>query len=63
MALVPPIVVQDELKAGVLPEWQRLDNVVESFFAVVHKRRFPNPQLRLLLPGRAPMADQRALAV
>ncbi len=51
LALVPPIVVQDELRAGTLVEHHRLTGVEESFYAVVQQRRFPNPLLRDLLPG------------
>lgn len=54
LALVPPIVVQDELRSGVLVERHRLANVVESFYAVVHERRFPNALVATLLSTRAP---------
>jgi LysR family transcriptional activator of nhaA len=52
LAVVPPIVVRDELAEGLLVEADRLDGIVESFFAVTMTRRFPNPVLRTLLaPG------------
>ena len=51
LALVPPIVVQDELRAGTMVEHHRLEGVTENFYAVVHQRRFPNPLLAELLPG------------
>ena len=54
LALVPPIVVQDELRSGVLIERHRLANVVESFYAVVQERRFPNAMVATLLSTRAP---------
>jgi len=42
VTLVPPIVVRDELKSGMLVEHCRIPEVVESFYAIVKKRRFPN---------------------
>ena len=43
LALVPPIVVRDELKAGLLVEHCRVPGLTESFFAITRRRRFPNP--------------------
>ena len=42
-AVLPPIVVQDELAAGTLVELSPLDGVREVFFAVTTDRRYPNP--------------------
>jgi len=52
VALVPPIVVRDELEAGSLVELCRIDEVTESFFAITQKRRFPNPLLTALLSAQ-----------
>lgn len=49
--LVPPIVVQDELKSGHLVELCQLPDLKERFYAVVQKRRFPNPLLATLIPA------------
>ncbi len=49
LAVIPPIVVQDELAAGLLVEAARLDDVVETFLAVTAARRFPNPLLSEVL--------------
>jgi LysR family transcriptional activator of nhaA len=49
LALVPTIVVQDELRSGTLSELHRLEDVVESFYAVVPERQFPHPLLGALL--------------
>jgi LysR family transcriptional regulator, transcriptional activator of nhaA len=49
LALVPPIVVRDELAAGVLVERCRIPDLAESFYAIVKSRRFPNPLLKPLL--------------
>jgi LysR family transcriptional activator of nhaA len=51
LAVLPPIVVRDELDAGVLLEADRLPNIAETFYAVTIERRFPNPLLRGLLDG------------
>lgn len=45
VTLVPPIVVQDELRTGLLVERCRIPDVTESFYAVMQSRRFPNPLL------------------
>ncbi len=49
LAVVPPIVVRDELAQGVLVEVARLPDLVETFFAITLARRFPNPLLEKLL--------------
>lgn len=49
VAVLPSIVVQDELAAGLLVEAGRLDGMRETFFAVTRDRRFPNPLLAPLL--------------
>ena len=51
LAVIPPIVVQDELAAGLLVEAARLEDLRESFLAVTRARRFPNPLLAGLLNG------------
>lgn len=58
LAIIPPIVVRDELAAGTLVEAALLDGMTETFFAVALHRRFPNPLLSRVL-GRQP-ADQTA---
>lgn len=49
LAVLPPIVVQDELTSGRLIEAARLPDISETFHAVTIKRRFPNPLLAELL--------------
>ncbi|MES2540956.1 MAG: LysR family transcriptional regulator [Pseudomonadota bacterium] len=51
LAIIPPIVVRDELLSGTLVEASRLDGIGETFFAVTRTRRFPNPLLVEVLPG------------
>ncbi|NBC87993.1 MAG: LysR family transcriptional regulator [Alphaproteobacteria bacterium] len=45
LAVIPPIVVQDELESGALVELSRLPDITEVFYAVTIRRRFPNPLL------------------
>lgn len=49
LAVLPPIVVHDELAAGSLVEIASLPNLTEEFFGVTVRRRFPNPALQELL--------------
>ena len=49
LAVIPPIVVRDELASGRLVEIAQLDDISEVFFAVTIQRRFSNPLLAELL--------------
>ncbi len=49
VAVVPPIVVTDELASGQLVEAPAIPDVHETFHAIVQPRRFPNPLLATLL--------------
>ncbi|WP_040363224.1 LysR family transcriptional regulator [Congregibacter litoralis] len=49
IAVVPPIVVRDELDSGLLVEAKHFDALSESFYAITLKRRFDNPLVRELL--------------
>jgi LysR family transcriptional activator of nhaA len=49
LAIIPPIVVRDELAAGHLVEAAQLPGITEVFLAVTRIRRFPNPHLAELL--------------
>lgn len=49
IAVIPPIVVRDELTAGLLVEVAQLEGIREHFLAVTRQRRFPNPLLAGLL--------------
>lgn len=51
LAIIPPIVVRDELISGTLVEASKLEGISETFFAVTRERRFPNPLLADVLPG------------
>jgi LysR family transcriptional activator of nhaA len=51
LAVVPPIVVADELASGRLTEAAQLPELREHFYALTLTRRFPNPLLRALIPA------------
>ncbi|WP_298818101.1 LysR family transcriptional regulator [Chloroflexus sp.] len=50
LAVLPPIVVNDELESGILVEYARLPDLAETFCAITLARRFPNPLLNRILP-------------
>lgn len=54
LTLVPPVVVADELRSGLLVERCSIPHLVESFYAITATRRFPHPLLREMLGGRPP---------
>lgn len=43
LALVPPVVVKDEIASGELLETHRIPQLKETFHAITPSRRFPNP--------------------
>jgi LysR family transcriptional activator of nhaA len=49
LAVLPPIVVKDELAQGALVTAAPLPDIAEIFYAVTVARRFPNPLLNQLL--------------
>ena len=49
LAVLPPIVVKNELQSGMLMEADHLVGLTESFYAVTIKRKFPNTLLSKLL--------------
>ncbi|MEM6576873.1 MAG: LysR family transcriptional regulator [Pseudomonadota bacterium] len=55
LAVIPPIVVQDELASGNLIELCQLDEITEVFCAVTIRRRFPNPLLQEVLGSHSPV--------
>ncbi len=57
LAVIPPIVVQDELATGALLEAAKLEGLTETFLAVTRDRRFPNPLLAPLLGMSQDEAD------
>lgn len=49
LALVPPVVVRDELASGVLVERCSIPQLQENFYAITMRRRFAHPALRLMI--------------
>lgn len=62
LAVLPTIVVQDELSSGMLVEVERLAGINETFYAVTAERRFPKPAVGALIAAatleRAAEAEQ-----
>jgi len=56
LAVLPPIVVRDELASGELMEAERLPGLVQGFHAVTIARRFPNPLVGELVARAAGQA-------
>jgi len=52
-AVIPPIVVQDELALGTLTEYRQLPDLSEHFLAVTSQRRHPHRLLRELIKPRS----------
>lgn len=59
LALVPPVVVQSEIKEGILVETHRIPQVRETFYAVTPSRRFPNPLVAELVQRLAENPAQK----
>lgn len=57
LAVLPPIVVKDEIAAGVLVEGDQLPGIAETFYAVTMSRRFPNPLVRRLIEPANPISE------
>ncbi len=49
VALLPSVVVRDEITSGVLREHAVVPDLYENFFAITAERRYPHPLLRGLL--------------
>ena len=62
VTLVPPVVVQDELRTGFLVERCRIPHIKENFYAIMQTRRFPNPLLRELLSAPALQEKKKVVA-
>ena len=58
-AVVPTVVVRDELRNGSLQEYCRLPNLWENFFAIHLKRQYPHP----LIEGLFERSDSDLLAI
>jgi LysR family transcriptional activator of nhaA len=52
LAVVPPIVVKDELDSGILVEVRQIPELEETFYAITLPRRFPHPLVKQLVSQR-----------
>jgi len=59
LALVPPVVVRDEIKSGTLVETHRIPQIRETFYAITPNRRFPNPLVSDLLSRMTEVAKPK----
>lgn len=57
LAIVPPIVVRDELASGELKELAPLRGLKETFYAITPTRRFPHPLVKELMAARTQAAQ------
>lgn len=57
LTLVPPVVVLDELRHGLLVERHRITDIRERFYAITPSRRFPNALVKELL-SKSPESRQ-----
>lgn len=53
LALVPPVVVRDEIERGELVETHHVPELRETFYAITPSRRFPNPLVAELVERMA----------
>lgn len=62
LALVPPVVVRDEIEDGLLVQTHRIPQLHETFFAIAPSRRFPNPLVGELVARMAegPLGGRKA---
>ncbi len=57
IALVPPVVVRDELRSKQLIEFHRIAQIRERFYAITPSRRFPNDLIKQMLGQKLKMMD------
>ena len=57
LALVPPVVVRDEIERGELVEVHRVPELRETFYAITPSRKFPNPLVGELVRRMAKGAE------
>ena len=55
LALVPRVVVREELQNGIVSEYYRFPDVRESFYAITMNRQFPNTFMKDLLDPYSPL--------
>ena len=63
LALVPAVVVRDEIENGDLVETHRIPEIQETFYAITPERRFPNPLVGQLVERMTQLKTNRSLKV
>ena len=49
LAVLPPVVVRDEINQGILKVWEELPNIFGDFYAITVRRVYESPALKALL--------------
>jgi len=62
VALVPPVVVRDELRSGQLREVCRVPGLTKPYYAITLQRQFPHPLVRELIDRAEAAHARRRLA-
>lgn len=62
LAVIPPIVVRDELASGTLVDADHLPGIRETFFAVLTQRKYPNSLIWSLIEPRGARAPDTGRA-
>jgi LysR family transcriptional activator of nhaA len=62
LALVPTVVVRDELESGELVEVQAIPQLRETFYAITPTRRLPNKIVEEMVTRMRPAAGRTASA-
>lgn len=61
LAVIPPIVVRDELETGVLVEIAPLPGLTETFYALAQPRPVPDPLVAALIPAARAQAERAGM--
>ena len=59
LALVPPVVVRDEIENGSLVITHPIPEIRETFYAITPSRRFPNPLVGELIAAMKPRSESQ----
>ena len=63
LAVMPEVVVKDEIAAGKLTSYMTLPNIHEHFYAVTVKKHLPNPWVAELITNYINTGKTKQLAV
>ncbi len=60
LALVPSVVVRDEIESGDLVVTHQIPEILETFYAITPERRFPNPRVGQLVERMTHLVTSRS---